>query len=84
MAEEYEGEVTFFGVSNNDTVEAGLDYAESFDVPYDLAHAPEVWEAFDVPYQPVTILIGADGGIAQRIDGEVTYEGLKEAIEQVL
>ena len=84
MAEEFEGQVTFFGVSNNDTIDDGRDYAEEFDVPYELANAPEVWEAFDVPYQPVTIVIGPDGGIAQRIDGEVTYESLKDAIEQVL
>ena len=84
MAEEYDGKVTFFGVSNNDTVEDGRAYASSYEVPYDLANAPEVWEAFDVPYQPVTIVIAADGGIAQRIDGEVTYEQLKEAIEQVV
>ena len=84
MAEEYEGKITFFGVSNNDTVEDGRSYAESLDVPYDLANAPEVWEAFDVPYQPVTVVIDADGGIAQRIDGPITYEQLKEAIEQVV
>ena len=83
MAEEYQGKVTFFGVSNNDSVEDGRSYAESFDVPYELANAPEVWEAFDVPYQPVTIVIGADGGIAQRIEGEITYEQLKEALENV-
>ena len=82
MAEEFEGEVTFIGVSNNDTVEDGIDYAESFEVPYDLAHAPEVWEAFEVPYQPVTVVIGADGGIATRIEGEITYDGLKEVLER--
>ncbi|MDQ4144320.1 MAG: hypothetical protein M3198_11365 [Actinomycetota bacterium] len=82
MAEEYEGEVTFIGVSNNDTVEAGRSYAEEFDVPYHLANAPDVWEAFDVPYQPVTVVIGADGGIANRIEGEITYESLKGLIEQ--
>ncbi len=83
MAEEYEGEVVFFGVSNNDTVEDGREYAAEFDVPYELANAPEVWKAYDVPYQPVTIVIDADGGFAQRIEGEVTYETLKKAIEQV-
>ena len=82
MAEEYEDRITFFGVSNNDTVDDGIAYADEFDVPYELAHAPEVWEAYDVPYQPVTVVIAADGSIATRIDGEVTYEGLKEILDQ--
>ncbi len=82
MAEEYEGEVTFFGVSNNDSVEAGRTYADDFQVPYELANAPDVWDAFGVPYQPVTVVIGADGGISNRIEGEITYESLKGLIEQ--
>ena len=74
--------MTFFGVSNNDTVEDGMGYADEFGVPYELANAPEVWEAYEVPYQPVTIVISEDGAIATRIDGEVSYEGLKEILEQ--
>ncbi len=84
MAEEYGERVVFFGVSNNDTVEDGRAYAEDYDVPYDLAHSPEVWDRYEVPYQPVTIVIGRDGGIASRIDGPVTYEQLKQIIEQEL
>ena len=57
MAEEFEGEVIFFGASNNDTIEDGRAYQEEFGVPYDLAHAPEVWDLFGVPYQPVTIVL---------------------------
>jgi peroxiredoxin len=82
LAEEYEGQVTFFGVSNNDTVEAGREYADEYDVPYELAHAPDVWDAFGVPYQPVTIVIDENGGIAHRVEGEVSYEMLKGLIEQ--
>lgn len=82
MAEEFEGKVTFFGVSNNDTVEDGIGYADEFGVPYELAHGPDVWEAYGVPYQPVTIVIGADGAIDARVDGEISYDGLKEILEQ--
>lgn len=81
MAEEYEGEVVFAGVSNNDSVEAGKGYVEDLEVPYAMAHAPDVWDAYEVPYQPVTILIGADGAIADRFDGPITYGDLKEALE---
>ena len=84
MAEEYDGRVVFAGVSNNDTVEDGKGYVSEFEVPYAMAHAPEVWDAFDVPYQPVTIVVGADGGMTDRFDGPITYEGLKKAIEAVL
>lgn len=84
MAEELEGEVTFVGVSNRDTVEDGKGFVRDYNVPYAMAHAPEVWEAYGVPYQPVTIVIDADGGITHRTDGPVTYEGLKKAVEEVL
>ena len=82
MAEEYEQEVVFVGVSNNDSVAAGEDYVSEFDVPYVMAHAPQVWDAYDVPYQPVTIVIDRRGGIAGRVDGPITYEGLKDLIER--
>ena len=84
MAEEYEGEVVFAGVSNNDTVEDGKGFVEDYGVPYAMAHAPEVWDAYDVPYQPVTIVIDANGAIVQRYDGPITYDQLKEGIEAVL
>ena len=74
----------FVGVSNNDTVQDGRAYVNRFEVPYPMAHAPEVWELYEVPYQPVTIVIGADGAVAERINGPVTYESLREAIAKVL
>jgi hypothetical protein len=84
LAEEYEGKVVFAGVSNNDSVEDGKGYVQDFDVPYAMAHSPETWEAFDVPYQPVTIVIDADGGIVDRFEGPITYDGLKASIEATL
>lgn len=76
--------MVFVGVSNNDTVEDGRGYVEQFDVPYAMAHAPDVWDAYEVPYQPVTIVIDADGGITTRVDGPVTEESLRPAIEKLL
>lgn len=76
--------MAFAGVSNNDTVEDGKAYVDKYDVPFPMAHAPEVWEAFDVPYQPVTIVIDAQGRIATRFDGPIEYEELKREIEAVL
>lgn len=84
MAEEYEGKIVFAGVSNNDTVEDGKGFVEDYGVPYAMAHAPDVWDAYDVPYQPVTIVIDANGAIVQRYDGPIEYDQLKEGIEAVL
>ncbi len=84
MAEEFDGEVTFAGVSNNDSIDDGKGYVAEYEVPYAMANAPEVWEAYGVPYQPVTIVIGPDGGIADRFDGPVTYEALKASIEATI
>jgi hypothetical protein len=84
LAEELEGRVAFIGVSNNDTVAAGKEYAEKFDVPYPLAHAPAVWEEFDVPYQPVTIVLDSRLKISSRVDGPITSEGLEQMIAEVL
>jgi hypothetical protein len=84
LAEEYEGKIVFVGVSNNDTVAAGKDYVETFDVPYAMAHAPEVWDQFEFPFRPTTIVIDAEGAIAARTDGEISYEVLKKDIEAVL
>ena len=83
LAEEFKGKVTFVGVSNQDTVEDGKQYQADFEVPYALAHAPEVWEAYGNPVRPTTIVIDADGTIAGQIDGPITYEGLKDELEAV-
>ena len=84
MAEEFEGKIHFTGVSNNDSVDAGIDYVAEYEVPYPVGHSPDTWDAFDVPYQPVTIVIDERGGIVERIVGEVTYDGLKEILEGVV
>lgn len=84
MAEDYDEKVVFVGVSNHDTIEDGKAYVQEFGVPYAMAHAPEVWDLYDVPYQPVTIVIGARGAVSTRIDGPISYEGLNQIIKQVL
>jgi len=84
LAEDYAGKVAFIGVSNNDTVADGKAYAEQFDVPYPLGHAPGVWSQFDVPYQPVTLVLDGSGEIVARVDGPITAEGLRRDIEKAL
>lgn len=72
------------GVSNNDTVADGKGFVNEFKVPYAMAHAPEVWELYSVPYQPVTVVVGTDGRIMERIEGPVTYDELKTILEEVV
>ena len=81
MAERYRGRAFFVGVSNHDTVADGKAYAAEFGVPYPLAHAPKVWRLYEVPYQPVTVVIGPDGRVASRTEGPITVEGLNETIQ---
>ena len=76
--------MAFIGVSNNDTVADGKAYAAHFNVPYPLGHAPEVWSQFDVPYQPVTLVLDGSGEIVARVDGPITLGGLRREIEKAL
>lgn len=76
--------MTFIGVSNNDTVEDGKEYVEIFGVQYAMAHAPEVWDLYGVPYQPVTIVLDEKGAEVQRFDGPIELEQLGDAIEEAL
>ena len=82
--ERYEGQVVFIGVSNNDTVGDGMAYQAEYDVPYPLAHAPKVWEQFEVLYQPVTAVFDGAGKVVGSVDGPITEAQLVELIEQAL
>ena len=83
MAEEHTGDVVFVGVSNRDTIPEGKAYVEEFAVPYPMAHSPETWQLYEVPYQPVTIVLNADHEIHERIVGPVSYERLAAVLEEV-
>jgi len=83
LAEEFEDQAVFAGVSNNDTVVDGMRYVEEFGVPYAMGQAPEVWSTFDNPVRPSTIVIDADGNIATEVTGPISYEGMKRILNQV-
>ncbi len=82
--ERYKGEVVFIGVSNNDTVADGEAYRAEYEVPYPLAHAPKVWEQFEVPYQPVTAVFDGTGEVVGSVDGPISEATLVELIEKAL
>jgi hypothetical protein len=83
LAEELDGKVVFVGVSNRDTVADGKAYADRFEVPYPLAHSPRTWELFDIPYQPVTIVLDRRHEVAERFQGPVGYDQLREALKNL-
>ena len=86
VAREYGDQVQFVGVSNNDTVSEGRKYQKEFDVPYPLANdaSGRTWGAWQVPYQPVTVVVDAQGRIARRFDGEVEPGQLAEVLEYLV
>ena len=65
-------------MSRNDTVAAGQAYQRQFDVPYPLANdrSGKTWARWDVPYQPVTVVVDKRGRVAKRVQGEVDAESL--------
>ena len=71
VAREFEGQVQFVGVSNNDTVSEGRRYQRQFEVPYPLANdsSGRTWAAWGVPYQPVTVVVDQRGRVAWRFAG---------------
>jgi thiol-disulfide isomerase/thioredoxin len=83
---DYAGNVGFVGVSYHDTVDAGRAYQRRFDVPYPLANdrSGKTWARWAVPYQPVTVLVDAEGRIAERFDGGTTGGTLRAAIDYLI
>jgi peroxiredoxin len=74
------------GVSNRDTVAAGRAYQREFDVPYPLANddSGRTWAAWQVPYQPVTVVVDREGRIAKRVDGEIDETTLRGVLDELL
>lgn len=86
MARDFEGEVAFFGVAWKDDETNARAYIDNFDVPYPNALDTDerIFAMYRVPYQPVTVLITADGRIFDRIAGGISADFLTERIEALL
>jgi peroxiredoxin len=82
VARQFAGRVGFVGVSYHDTVAAGRDYQRRFGVSYPLANdaSGRTWARWQVPYQPVTVLVDKQGRIAERFDGGTTGGTLRAAL----
>jgi peroxiredoxin len=86
VAADYDGKAGFVGVSYHDTVKAGRGYQRRFDVPYPLANdrSGKTWARWGVPYQPVTVLVDAEGRVAERFDGGTTGGTLRAVIDYLI
>ena len=82
VAREFAGRVGFVGVSYHDTVAAGRAYQRRFGVPYPLANdsSGRTWARWQVPYQPVVVLVDKQGRVAERYDGGTTGGTLRAAL----
>jgi peroxiredoxin len=82
VAAELSPRVGFVGVSYHDTVAAGRAYQRRFNVPYPLANdsSGRTWARWEVPYQPVTVLVDKQGRVAVRYDGGTTGGTLRAAL----
>lgn len=77
--------MAFIGISDErDTVAGGKAFAAELEVTYPLALEQSVWDAYGVPYQPVTVLLNADGVEIHRVTGPISYDGLKSQLEDAL
>jgi hypothetical protein len=74
------------GVSNRDTVADGRAYQREFAVPYPLANddSGRTWAAWQVPYQPVTVVVDRAGRVAERVDGEIDETTLRGVLDDLL
>jgi peroxiredoxin len=82
VAAEFAGRVGFVGISFHDTVAAGRAYQRRYGISYPLANDPsgKTWARWQVPYQPVVVLVDTKGRVAERFDGGTTGGTLRAAL----
>jgi peroxiredoxin len=86
VAREFQGQAGFVGVSNNDTVSEGRKYQRELEVPYPLANdrSGRTWADWQVPYQPVTVVVDQRGRVARRFDGGIEPEDLRPVLDYLV
>lgn len=88
LAAEYEGRVKFVAPAWKGTIEdtaaRAADLLPSGHVAWGLDESEEIFAAYGVPYQPVTVLIGADGSIVESWPGARAEEAMRASIEALL
>lgn len=77
--------VRFLAVAGRSTQELTAERAGELFSHLDWALADDVWRAFDVPYQPVTVLLsgGADKVEVDRWFGALSEEDIRSRVERL-
>lgn len=85
---EYADRVDFLAPAWKGSLEATAEQAElllpSGNVRWALDESEELFSLYGVPYQPATVLIGADGTVVESWLGAKGEEGLRESLDNLL
>jgi hypothetical protein len=87
LAEEYEDRIAFVAVAWKGTPEATAERASelmpSGSMVWGLDASEEIFALYEVPYQPVTVLISADKQVAERWTGLRDEEEIRAALDRL-
>jgi hypothetical protein len=85
LAEEYEDRVAFVAVAWKGTPEATAERAAelmpSGSMVWGLDASEEIFAMYEVPYQPVTVLISADKQVVERWTGLRAEQEIRSALD---
>ena len=87
LAEEYDDRIAFVAVAWKGTPEATAERAAelmpSGSMVWGLDASEEIFALYAVPYQPVTVLIGADKREVERWTGLRDEQGIRAALDNL-
>jgi hypothetical protein len=88
ISADYEGEVTFLAVAwkgtPEDTADAAADIMPSGRIKWGLDAEEAVFAAYGVPYQPVTVMIGADKTIVDAWPGALSEDEIRAKLDTLV
>ncbi|MEA2645248.1 MAG: hypothetical protein QOE92_331 [Chloroflexota bacterium] len=78
--------VRFLGITVRDNIEQARIYRDEFKVPYTslFDQASQLGYAYQVDAPPSTVFIDAGGVVRATVPGQMSEEGLRKVIDQVL
>ena len=88
LAAEYGEEVDFVAPAWKSSFEAtesrAAELFQSGQIMWGLDEREEIFQAYDIPYQPVTVLIAGDKTVVESWDGLRPEEEIRAAIEDLI
>lgn len=84
LYEKYDGKVAFLGLNIQDNPESAAAMKRELGITYPTGRDPEgeAFSAFGSVAMPTTVLIGPDGDVVERLDGEVSAGQLASKLEE--